>query len=247
MDRLWTEQELAKLPSKNGFRMRGEEMTRLETFCDAAFAFAVTMLVISIDGIPKSYGELIEALKGIPAFAASFATITSYWVAHRKWSRQYGLEDWASTLISLILVFVMLVFVYPLKMMFSALFAWISNNWLPTEFVFGDDFVPELLGLFRIYGLGFMALTGMIAVLYIRALKASGRLLLSEYERISTHGEIASFLVLCATGLVSAIFASVFPPRTAIFAGFVYATLPVTMPLISIAYERKAKRVAGGV
>jgi uncharacterized membrane protein len=34
--------------------MRGENMTRIETFVDAAFAFAFTMLVISIDEIPRS-------------------------------------------------------------------------------------------------------------------------------------------------------------------------------------------------
>ena len=37
-----------------------------ETFTDAAFAFAVTLLVISIDQIPRSYDELLVALAGIP-------------------------------------------------------------------------------------------------------------------------------------------------------------------------------------
>ena len=36
---LWTDESLAKLPVKKGFRLRGHAMTRLETFCDAAFAF----------------------------------------------------------------------------------------------------------------------------------------------------------------------------------------------------------------
>ncbi|MFP6838146.1 MAG: hypothetical protein VB962_00970 [Pseudohongiellaceae bacterium] len=38
----------------DGRTMRGENMTRIETFVDAAFAFAFTMLVISIDEIPRS-------------------------------------------------------------------------------------------------------------------------------------------------------------------------------------------------
>lgn len=33
-------------PRLSGFRLRGLEMARLETFIDAAFAFAITMLVI---------------------------------------------------------------------------------------------------------------------------------------------------------------------------------------------------------
>ena len=32
-------------PVEHGFRMRGLQMTRVETFTDAAFAFAVTLLV----------------------------------------------------------------------------------------------------------------------------------------------------------------------------------------------------------
>ena len=35
--------ELDALPQRRGFRLRGMQMTRLETFTDAAFAFAVSM------------------------------------------------------------------------------------------------------------------------------------------------------------------------------------------------------------
>ncbi len=40
MPSTWTEEQLAALPVRNGVRQRGRDMTRLETFCDAAFAFA---------------------------------------------------------------------------------------------------------------------------------------------------------------------------------------------------------------
>ncbi len=60
-------------------RKRGIEMTRTETFVDAAFAFAVTLLVVSIDSIPESVAELLRALAAVPAFAASFAIIGLFW------------------------------------------------------------------------------------------------------------------------------------------------------------------------
>jgi hypothetical protein len=44
--------DLDSLPRLKGFRLRGIEMTRLETFIDAAFAFAVTMLVIATGQVP---------------------------------------------------------------------------------------------------------------------------------------------------------------------------------------------------
>ena len=97
----WTDEQISKLRERNGYRLRGEEMTRVEVFSDAAFAFAVTMLVISLSSIPENYGELIEAMKGVPAFAASFTMIMVFWVAHRSWSRRFGLDDAISTLLTL--------------------------------------------------------------------------------------------------------------------------------------------------
>lgn len=82
---------------KHIFHHRGKEMTRLETFADASFAFAITLLVISVGKIPQNSEELILALKKVPAFALSFASIIWFWIGHRKWSRRYGLEDNLST------------------------------------------------------------------------------------------------------------------------------------------------------
>ena len=95
---------LRRMP--DGFLERGEHVTRLEAFVDAAFAFAVTLLVISLDAIPDSTPALIEALKGIPAFAASFAQIAFFWYSHASWSRRYGMNDGAGVWLSLLLIIV---------------------------------------------------------------------------------------------------------------------------------------------
>ena len=84
----WTDGRLRELPRRKGFRLRGLEITRLETFTDAAFAFATPMLVISLSGIPESVADLVAAVKDIPAFLASFVTIAAFWNAHRRWSRR---------------------------------------------------------------------------------------------------------------------------------------------------------------
>ena len=72
---------------------RGETTTRVEAFVDGAFAFALTLLAISGDHIPTSIDELIVALKGLPAYAASFALVVKVWSSHVQWSRTFGLDD----------------------------------------------------------------------------------------------------------------------------------------------------------
>ncbi|MCP4574049.1 MAG: DUF1211 domain-containing protein [bacterium] len=236
----WTDERLGDLPVRNGVRQRGVDMTRLETFCDAAFAFAVTLLVIG-EGIPRSYAELVLALKGVPAFAASFAAIAAFWWSHRTWSRRYGLEDGVTSVISLTMVFIMLVYVYPLKMVFTAFAHWTSGGFLPAEFTLDNP--RDMLGIFQIYGLGFAAQTGMLALLHLRVLRVAGDLRLDAVERLRTRQGIVLNIILGATGLVSALWAMAMPPAMGRWAGFVYMTLPLTMPLAATRFKRAVARL----
>jgi len=227
----WTDERLAELPVKDDVRLRGLDMTRLETFCDAAFAFAVTLMIIAGGDLPDSFGALVEALKDVPAFLASFAAISVIWIAHRRWSRRYGLEDGWTTLISLAMVFVMLVYIYPLRMVASAFMSYLSGGFLPTSFSHSGR--SDLTGLFVVYGLGFAVQTVMLALLYVRALRAAEQLRLDDLEIFRTKCEVTANLVLAATGLTSAVFAAVLPTSLGIWAGFAYMSLPIIMPILA--------------
>jgi hypothetical protein len=85
--------DLDSLPRLRGFRLRGMEMTRLETFIDAAFAFAISMLVIAANQVPDDIETLLGAFKNVPAFVASIVVLGIFWRGHWLWSRRYGLED----------------------------------------------------------------------------------------------------------------------------------------------------------
>ncbi len=67
-DKQWTETELDSLTVESQFRLRGLQVTRLDTFIDAAFAFVLTLLVISFDEIPSNYAEMMAAVKGYRRF-----------------------------------------------------------------------------------------------------------------------------------------------------------------------------------
>lgn len=242
---MWDEEKLKPLPVKNNFRLRGLVTTRMETFIDAAFAFAVTMLVISVGDIPNNYTELITALKGSPAFLLSFAAVMLFWLGHRRWSRRYGLEDGVSVAISLGLIFLMLVYVYPLRLMFSAMVSAFTDGWLPSEFNISDPM--ELIGLFVIYGLGFSFMAGLMALLFNRPIQLRNKLTLDKLELFITKQEVVLWAILSLTGLVSGLFALLLPPRIAIYAGFIYFSLPFTMNITAFYYQRKAKKIKSGM
>lgn len=77
------------VPPEKDFRWRGGEITRLEGFTDAVFAFAVTLLVVSLE-VPHTFAELVQAMKGFAAFAICFAILVQFWYFHYKFSRRYA-------------------------------------------------------------------------------------------------------------------------------------------------------------
>src|ERR1700746_163447 len=120
--------DLDALPRLGGFRLRGMEMTRLETFIDAAFAFAISMLVIAAQQIPDNIQTLLAAFKNVPTFVCSITVLGIFWRGHWLWSRRYGLEDGVSILISWALIVTILIFIYPLKAIFGAMWNLLSNG-----------------------------------------------------------------------------------------------------------------------
>lgn len=181
----WTEEELDGLTVENQFRLRGLEVTRLDTFVDAAFAFVLTLLVISFDEIPETFPEMLEAAKRIPGFAASFAVLMMFWLQHRRWSRRYGLENFATILQSLTLIFVVLVYVYPLRMIFEGMFANLSGNWLPTSYQI--ETYNELRMIFVFYSVGFLAMSLLVSQLYRTAQQSANLLALNQVELRKTR------------------------------------------------------------
>ncbi len=223
----------------DGFIERGASVTRLEAFVDAAFAFAVTLLVISLDTIPSSISAMVNALKGVPAFAASFAQIMIFWSAHATWSRRFGLDDARSQQLSLLLVFLVLVYVYPLKILFGGLFFWISRGWLPQ--VASIDTLWDLQMMFVVYGIAFTTLSLCMAGLYQQALRATVRPALEPAEIGRARAEIVRWIYSALVAGISMTFALLLPehpsPWIVGLPGLVYGLLGFTGAL--------TRRVAG--
>lgn len=206
---------------------------RVDNFVDAAFAFAVSLLVISVGDAPDSLDELRTALMRTPAFAGGFMLIALFWWAHRSWALLGPRRDGLSLLLSLAIVFVVLVYVFPLRLLMLTGLGFMSGGLLPGgELIRSTD---DLRLLYVIYGLGFSALGFLYAALYghaARTLRQDG-----ESGRSREAAESAgSHLILFAAGLASMGLALLLPLArgggwVSSLPGFVYAAIGPAMGL----------------
>ena len=148
-----------------GDRREDPATSRLDNFVDAAFAFALTMLVVAGAEPTFGYPELLDALRRIPAFAVGFALIGLFWFAHVSWRRAGGQNDGLSIMLSLALVLAVLVYVYPMRLMTAAFVGFLTSGQVPAGI--------SKQGLFTIYGLGFAAMAGLVWGLFAHARRSA--------------------------------------------------------------------------
>src|SRR4051812_32471601 len=110
----WRERVPLAPQNEAGFRWRGEHVTRVEGFTDAVFAFAVTLLVVSLE-VPKDYEGLMDVVRALPAFIICFAMLMTFWNSHFRFHRRYGMEDLLTRVLTMAVIVLVLFFVYPLK------------------------------------------------------------------------------------------------------------------------------------
>ena len=217
-----------------GFRLRGREVTRLESFSDAVFGFALTLLVVSLD-VPKSFDDLIATMRGFPAFAICFLLLALIWNTHYKFCRRYGLQDGTARFLTCVLLFLVLFYVYPLKFLF---------NLSITGLLFGAGppismTLSQFSTLLVIYGLGFAAVYGAITLLYLHAYRLRDALELNELEKFDTRYQIFRVLTLTAVGLIAAFLASI--PASRSWSSFSYILL---FPILRVSRVVHARRRA---
>ena len=202
----------------DGFRMRGREVTRLESFSDAVFAFALTLIVVSLE-VPKTFADLISTMRGFPAFAVCFLMLATIWNTHYKFSRRYGLDDGTTRFLTCLLLFVVLFYVYPLKFLFS-----LGMN----DMIFGGSnglqiTHRDLSTLYSIYGFGFAGIYLAFTLLYLHAWRLRFRLDLSEVEKLETRYVFFRVFFVSVVGLIAGVVAQMdwFPS----WGGLVYLSL----------------------
>lgn len=227
----WTEEKLKQLPQEHGFYLRGNDMTRIETFVAAAFAFCITLIMISGDEIPTNIEQIKKAMLSIPAFLFSAAQLILIWFAHASWSKRFGLEDGKTIMLSGLMIMLVLVYVYPMRMMASGMFSWLSNGYFAADFKLKS--FDELRFLFYFFALGFALLGGVFWLLHRHAIKQAKSLLLTEYEINYTLWDGRYWLIISALSLCIMVLSYVASDKWVVFAPMLYALLSVISPVIA--------------
>ncbi len=203
---------------------------RIDNFTDAAFAFAVSLLVIGGARAPDNFDALMLSLGDIPAFAFGFALMAMFWLGHVRWRRLRGEGDFLSTLLTLILIFLTLIYVQPLRAMASATGLFFTGQ--------GRMFGGSLPGLFTVYGTGFVAMAATMTALYWESLRSEA---MNPAERAEAMGERGIWIILAATGLASIL---VSMTRYGVWAAMLYATLPISIGIYTRRHNWSGPRAA---
>ncbi len=203
-----------QLQGERYFRWRGGDVSRVEALSDMVFAFALTLIVVSLE-VPTTFAELKHAFLELPVFAACFAILVMCWHYNYRFHRRYGLEDFGTEVLNAVLLFLILLYVYPLKFLFSLLWDMILRRPLVVRTaagvpVLGSDGQPlpiveggDMGQLLLLYSAGYAGIFLVFALMNHRAWRRREELELAPVEVVMTRATTGSHLLSAAFGLVS--------------------------------------------
>ena len=188
---------------------------------DAVIDFAVTLLVVSLE-VPKTFEELSHAMSGFFSFGICFLLLVLIWQAQYVWFRRYALSDSATVFLTMLLLFVVLFFVYPLKFFTAFSVEWVRTGHFPTTMIKNNE---EFLQLPVIYSVGYASVYGIFALMYWHAWRQREQLDLSDVEELEARYSIIEHSIYLGVGLLAILIATIVRSPYAMFAFFLIAPL----------------------
>ena len=223
------------LVTKDGFRLRGTHMSRIDGFSDVVFGFALTLLVVSLE-VPRTYDQFHAALLGFVPFAICFFFLILVWMSHFRFFRRYGLHDIGTLWINSALLFSVLFYVYPVKFMFA-----VASGVNVNPNIFSDPSQPR--EMMEVYSLGFAAIYFCLTALYWNAWRQRRQLKLNPLEVTITLADFSEKLGDAFIGLLCALIAYLLPPHETGNAGWFFFLIAIWSTVNGRIFGRKIRRL----
>ncbi|MFN8470183.1 MAG: TMEM175 family protein [Caldilineaceae bacterium] len=229
----------------NAFRWRGTEVSRLEGFTDAILGFAITLVVVSLD-VPDTLDGLLRAMRGFVPFGLCFAYLVLIWHEHNVYFRRYGLNTRFILICNTALLFVVLMYVYPLKFLANYLVDGLIGLNTPGP---ADDglSIPvlaqgQIATLMVVYGVGYAAIRAIILLLYGYAYSLRNTLELNSVERFDTLETIQGQAIRLGIGCAAVLVAALGGSSAGLASGLIFMSLFLILPIFHSIKGRQRHR-----
>ncbi len=234
-----SKQPVKGISEEKYFRWRGKEVSRTENLSDIVFAMALTLIVAS--SVPSSFTALIALWREAIAIALCFALLLMIWHIHFVFFRRYDLEDSLTIFLNSVLMFLVMVFVYPLKFLFLFLINLFTGNFKSNEDVLQILTIDQAPWVSVIFSLGYAAVFIVFTTMYVHALRQADALELNSAEIELTRTAIFSSLVHIAMAILVIVVALSSPPDEGLRAGMLYMFIGIPLAILAYLGNRKAK------
>jgi uncharacterized membrane protein len=190
----------------------------------------------------------MEAMRGFGAFAICFTLLTFVWFTQYKFFRRYGLQDTLTVVLNLILLFVVLFYVYPLKFVFTLLVNSFTGHGVGVRLANGTEGAmiesnEQVATLMVIFSIGYFAVFSLFVLLYLHAYRKRKELDLTELEVFDTRKDIQESALMVIIAAISLGFALSGVGRMASLAGMTYMLLPIVMTVHGTLMGRQRKKI----
>ncbi len=204
---------------------------RLDAFVDGAFAFSATLLAIGAAPAMESFDDVITRFSHVPAFGLSMLVIMSFWWAHRQLGNLVVHDDVISNAISIFIMFLVMIFVFPLGFLMESFLHWLSDGLLPGRGLNAS----EMTTIYLLFGAGYGLMSAAYALLYWHVLNSRVSLRVPNLLIPATKLRFKNWLLCIITAIISIILSETAPLESLIWLPMIpYAILILYLSVSSL-------------
>jgi uncharacterized membrane protein len=168
----------------------------------------------------------METMRGTLSFAVCFAFLFQIWNNQNLFFRRYALKNTYIMVLNAILLFVVLIYTYPLKFLSMLLFSFSDGKFTQNGHEFSMIRESQTQPLMLIYGIGLFAIYGLFYLMYRHVDQHQVDLELSPAELFMTKS-LTGINLLCMSICLLAIVVALILPNDPGKSGFIYFLIPL--------------------